>query len=57
MCFSPAGRNLVCWGMRLFSLIPVLVTLSLVIVGTRPSMESLSWARHRVIERKLWDEI
>lgn len=46
-----------CWDRRLFSLVPVLVSLSLVIVGTRPSAENLGQAGFKVKEGKLWNEI
>lgn len=53
---APAGRYL-CWDRRLFSLVPVLLSLSLVIVGTRPSVENLDQAGHKVQEGKWWNKI
>lgn len=47
----------VCWDRRLFSLVPVLLSLSLVIAGTRPSAENLGQTGFKVKEGKLWNEI
>lgn len=47
----------VCWDRRLFFLVPVLLSLSLVIVGTRPPIENLGQDGHKVKEGKLWNEI